>query len=52
MDDLDRGLAVDAPGVGVAGAAIRGLGLPACIRQGAGWADLTMRWLGSSATMG
>ena len=52
MDELDRSLALDAPGVGVAGAAVRGLGLPACIRQGTAWADLTMRRLGSSATMG
>ena len=29
-----------------------GLGLPACIRQGTAWADLTMRRLGTSATMG
>ena len=38
--------------VGVAGAAVRGLGLPACIRQGTEWPIATMRRLGSSATMG
>ena len=52
IDELERALAVDAPGVGVAGAACRGLGLPACIRQGTEWADLTMRRLGASARMG
>jgi len=31
---VERALAADAPGVAVAGAAYRGLGIPACIRQG------------------
>ena len=31
---IDDHLARDAPGVVVAGAALRGLGVPACIRQG------------------
>jgi len=33
-DQIDEWLARDAPGVRVAGAAMRGLGLPACVRQG------------------
>ena len=33
-DDLDAELAANAPGLVVCGAAARGLGLPACIRQG------------------
>jgi oxygen-dependent protoporphyrinogen oxidase len=43
--DLERRLAVDAPGVVVAGAAYRGLGIPACIRQGREWAEATMQHL-------
>ena len=43
--DLERRLAVDAPGVVVAGAAFRGLGIPACIRQGREWAEATMQHL-------
>ncbi len=35
VDRLDEQLVTDAPGVVVAGAALRGLGVPACIRQGA-----------------
>ncbi|MDW3219878.1 MAG: protoporphyrinogen oxidase [Acidimicrobiales bacterium] len=33
-DGIDEWLARDAPGVTVAGASMRGLGLPACVRQG------------------
>lgn len=33
-DAIDADLAADAPGLFVAGAALRGLGVPACIRQG------------------
>lgn len=33
VDAIDADLAADAPGVLVAGAALRGLGVPACIRQ-------------------
>jgi oxygen-dependent protoporphyrinogen oxidase len=33
-DEIDAALAADAPGVVVAGSALRGLGVPACIRQG------------------
>ncbi len=33
-DEIDSLLGVDAPGVTVTGAAMRGLGLPACVRQG------------------
>jgi protoporphyrinogen/coproporphyrinogen III oxidase len=33
-DAIDADLAASAPGVVVAGAALRGLGVPACIRQG------------------
>ncbi|MEM7140329.1 MAG: protoporphyrinogen oxidase [Actinomycetota bacterium] len=33
-DEIDAWLARDAPGVTVAGASMRGLGLPACVRQG------------------
>jgi oxygen-dependent protoporphyrinogen oxidase len=36
MDALDADLAAATPGVVVTGAALRGLGIPACIRQGAG----------------
>ena len=43
--DLERRLAVDAPGVVVTGAAFRGLGIPACIRQGREWAEATMQLL-------
>jgi oxygen-dependent protoporphyrinogen oxidase len=43
--DLERRLAVDAPGIVVAGAAYRGLGIPACIRQGREWAEATMQHL-------
>jgi oxygen-dependent protoporphyrinogen oxidase len=43
--DLERRLSVDAPGVVVAGAAYRGLGIPACIRQGREWAEATMQHL-------
>jgi oxygen-dependent protoporphyrinogen oxidase len=42
---IERQLATDAPGVTVAGAAYRGLGVPACVRQGREWADATMRRL-------
>ena len=34
VDDLERCLAADASGLIAAGAALRGLGLPACVRQG------------------
>ena len=34
VDAIDADLASTAPGVVVAGAALRGLGVPACIRQG------------------
>ncbi len=34
IDDLDAALADDLPGVAAAGAALRGLGVPACIQQG------------------
>jgi protoporphyrinogen/coproporphyrinogen III oxidase len=34
METLDRALATDLPGVVVAGAAYRGVGVPECIRQG------------------
>jgi len=34
VDAIDADLAADAPGLFVAGAALRGLGVPACIRQG------------------
>jgi protoporphyrinogen/coproporphyrinogen III oxidase len=34
-DAIDADLAISTPGVVVAGAALRGLGIPACIRQGA-----------------
>lgn len=34
VDDLEADLAACAPGLAVAGAALRGLGVPACIRQG------------------
>ena len=33
VDDIDADLAASAPGVVVAGSALRGLGIPACIRQ-------------------
>jgi oxygen-dependent protoporphyrinogen oxidase len=38
-DAIDGDLAAAAPGVAVAGAAMRGLGIPACIRQGSAAAD-------------
>jgi len=34
VDRIERGLAEEAPNVVVTGAALRGLGVPACIRQG------------------
>jgi oxygen-dependent protoporphyrinogen oxidase len=34
VDDIERALAAAAPHVVLAGAALRGLGVPACIRQG------------------
>jgi oxygen-dependent protoporphyrinogen oxidase len=34
VDDIERALAAAAPHVALAGAALRGLGVPACIRQG------------------
>jgi oxygen-dependent protoporphyrinogen oxidase len=34
VDAIDADLASSAPGLAVAGAALRGLGIPACIRQG------------------
>jgi len=34
IDDIERALATAAPDVRLAGAALRGLGVPACIRQG------------------
>ena len=34
VDDIDRALSAAAPHVALAGAAMRGLGVPACIRQG------------------
>jgi oxygen-dependent protoporphyrinogen oxidase len=40
---IEQSLAREAPGVAVAGAAARGLGVPACIRQGREWAIATMR---------
>jgi oxygen-dependent protoporphyrinogen oxidase len=40
---IERALAREAPGLAVAGAAARGLGVPACIRQGREWAVATMR---------
>jgi oxygen-dependent protoporphyrinogen oxidase len=43
---LDRDLADAAPGVVVAGAALRGLGVPACIRQGADAARRVLAVLG------
>ena len=43
---LDRALAEAAPGVVVAGAALRGLGVPACIRQGTDAARRTVEVLG------
>ncbi len=43
IDAIEHALAVDAPGVAVTGAAFRGLGIPACIRQGREWAIATMR---------
>jgi len=33
-DEIDSLLAIDTPGLIVTGAAMRGLGLPACVRQG------------------
>jgi oxygen-dependent protoporphyrinogen oxidase len=40
---IEQVLAREAPGLAVAGAAARGLGVPACIRQGREWAIATMR---------
>lgn len=51
IDEIERALATDTPGVAVAGAAYRGIGVPACIRQGNEWADLTMQRLAPSARM-
>ena len=34
VDAIDADLGAAAPGLAVAGAALRGLGVPACIRQG------------------
>ena len=36
VERIEAALAEEAPGVAVAGAAYRGLGIPACIRQGRG----------------
>lgn len=42
-DLIERALEADAPGVVVTGAAMRGLGLPACVRQGRAAAVLSAR---------
>ena len=39
MADLETGLAADAPGIALAGAVLRGVGIPACIREGRAAAD-------------
>ena len=36
VDRIEQALAEECPGLEVAGAAYRGLGIPACIRQGRG----------------
>jgi oxygen-dependent protoporphyrinogen oxidase len=45
VDAVDADLAASAPGVVVAGAALRGLGVPACIRQGQAAARNVLRGL-------
>jgi oxygen-dependent protoporphyrinogen oxidase len=42
-DAIDADLAARAPGLAVAGAALRGLGIPACIRQGSAAAARVLR---------
>jgi oxygen-dependent protoporphyrinogen oxidase len=42
IDRVDAALASDAPGVFVTGASCRGIGIPACIRQGGEAADLAV----------
>jgi oxygen-dependent protoporphyrinogen oxidase len=47
-DEIDASLAADAPGVLVAGAAQRGVGIPACIRQGREAATAALAHLGTT----
>ncbi len=40
--EVERALATEVPGIVLAGAAYRGLGIPACIRQGQGAAQAVL----------
>jgi protoporphyrinogen/coproporphyrinogen III oxidase len=42
VDDIERSMAASTPGVMLAGATLRGVGLPACIRSGSAAADAAM----------
>lgn len=44
--ELDAALAADMPGVRIAGASYRGIGIPACVQQGTAAADAVLRHLG------
>jgi oxygen-dependent protoporphyrinogen oxidase len=44
---IEQALAVDAPGVLVAGASYRGIGIPACVQQGERAAETLAGFLGS-----
>jgi oxygen-dependent protoporphyrinogen oxidase len=46
VDQIESALAVDAPGVVVAGASYRGIGIPACVHQGRTAASMIARQLG------
>ena len=47
VDGIERALAVDAPGLFVAGASYRGIGIPACIQQGNAAAIAMTEFLGA-----
>jgi oxygen-dependent protoporphyrinogen oxidase len=50
--EVERALASEVPGIAVAGAAYRGLGIPACIRQGQGAAQTLLTRLRARAARG
>lgn len=45
VQSIERALAHSAPGVRLAGASYRGIGVPACVEQARTAADATLRWL-------
>jgi protoporphyrinogen/coproporphyrinogen III oxidase len=50
VDRIERDLALHAPGVTVAGASQRGIGIPACVQQGSSAAHALLQHLGVVAT--